>query len=120
VTASNVAGQASAKSAQTTFVTNLQTLTFTGTLSKNVSSLSFPLAIGAGEADATLTFSKSASMTVQLVDSAGSVVGQATGKSSPLRLNLPALAAGAYRFLVSGSGVKGSVSFTLTVTAPGP
>ena len=120
VTASNVAGQASAKSAQTAVVTNVQTLTFTGTLSKNASSLSLPLAIGAGEADATLTFSKSASMTVQLVDSAGAVVGQATGKSSPLRLNLPGLAAGSYRYLVSGSGVKGSVSFTLTVTASGP
>ena len=108
------------QSAQTAVVTNLQTLTFTGTLSKNVSSLSFPLAIGAGEADATLTFSKSASMTVQLVDSAGAVVGQATGKSSPLRLNLPGLAAGSYRYVVSGSGVKGSVSFTLTVTASGP
>ena len=113
VTASNVAGQASAESAQTAVVTNLQTLTFTGTLSKNVSSLSFPLAIGAGEADATLTLSKSASMTVQLVDSAGAVVGQATGKSSPLRLNLPGLAAGSYRYVVSGSGVKGSVGFTL-------
>jgi thermitase len=120
VTASNAAGQASATSAQTAVVTNLQTLTFTGTLSKNVSSLSFPLAIGAGEADAALTFSRSASMTVRLVDSAGALVGQATGKSAPLRLNLPGLAAGSYRYVVSGSGVKGSVSFTLTVTAPGP
>ncbi len=120
VTASNAAGQASARSAQTAVVTNLQTLTFTGTLSKNVPSLSFPLAIGAGEADATLTFSKPASLTVRLVDSVGAVVGQAAGTSSPLKLNLPALAAGSYRYVVSGSGFKGSVSFTLTVTAPGP
>jgi hypothetical protein len=101
-------------------VTNLVTLTVNGTLTKNVSSLAFPLTIGAGEADATLTFSKGATMTVQLVNSTGNVVGQVTGTKSPLALNLPGLAAGAYTYVVSGSGYKGSVSFTLTVTAPGP
>ena len=120
VTAANVAGQASAKSGQTPLVTNLQNLTFNGTFSKNVSSLSFPLSIGAGEADATLTFSKSTSITVKLLNSAGTVVGQTTGKSASLKLNLPGLAAGLYTYVVSGSGVKGSVSFTLTVTAAGP
>ena len=59
-------------------------------------------------------------MTVQLVNSAGTVVGQTSGKSSALKLNLPGLPAGSYRYVVSGSGVKGSVSFTLTVSAPGP
>jgi hypothetical protein len=120
VTASNVAGQGAAKSTQTAVVTNVQTLTFTGTLAKNVSSLAFPLSIGAGEADATLTLSKAAAMTVQLINSANTVVGQASGNSSPLKLNLPGLPAGSYRYVVSGSGFKGSVSFTLTVTAPRP
>jgi thermitase len=119
VTASNAAGQASAKSTQSAVVTNLQTLTFTGTLTKSVSSLSFPVTIGAGEADATLTFSKGTTMTVQLVSSSGTVAGQTSGKSSPLMLNLPGLAAGSYKYVVSGAGYKGSVSFTLTVTAPG-
>jgi hypothetical protein len=120
VTAANAAGQASATSAQTAVVTNLQSVTFNGTLSKSVSSLSFSLSIGPGEADATLTLSKSASVTVQLVSSAGTIVGQTSGKSSPLKLNLAGLAAGSYRYVVSGSGIKGSVGFTLAVTAPGP
>jgi thermitase len=121
VTASNSAGQATAQSAQTALVTNLQTFTFTGTLTKSVGSLSFPLTIGAGEADATLTFStsKSTSMTVQLTNGS-TVLGQATGPKSPLPLNLPGLVAGSYSYVVSGSGYKGSVSFTLTITAPGP
>jgi thermitase len=120
VTAANTAGEASATSAQTAVVTNVQALTFNGTLSKNVTSLSFPLTIGAGEADATVTFSKSGSMTVQLVNSAGTVVGQATGKSSPLKLNLPGLSAGSYKYVVSASGLKGSIGLTVTVSAPGP
>jgi hypothetical protein len=76
--------------------------------------------IGAGEAGATLTFTKSATMTLKLVNGAGAVVGQVSATSSPLRLNLPGLAAGAYTYVVSGSGYKGSLSFTLGVTAPSP
>jgi subtilisin family serine protease len=121
VTTSNSGGQATAQSTQTAVVTNLQTLTFTGTLTKNVSSLSFPLTIGAGEADGTLTFSapKSTNMTVKLT-SGSTVLGQTSGSKSPLSLNVPSLAAGSYTYVVSGTGYKGSVSFTLTVTAPGP
>src|SRR5262249_21973525 len=120
VTASNAAGQATTQSSQTALVTNLISVTVSGTLTKNVSSLAFPMTIGAGEADATLAFSKGATMTAQLVNSTGNVVGQVTGTKSPLALNLPGLAAGAYTYVVSGSGYKGSVTFTLTVTAPGP
>jgi thermitase len=120
VTAANAAGQASATSAQTAVVTNVQTLAFNGTFLKNVSLLSFQLSIGAGEADATLTFPKSTSLTVQLMNSAGTVVGQVSGKSSPLKLNIAGLSAGSYKYVVSGSGIKGSVAFALAVTAPGP
>jgi hypothetical protein len=120
VTAANAAGQASATSAQTGVVTNVQAQTFNGTLAKSVTSLSFPVPIGTGEADATVTFSKSASVTVQMVNSAGTVVGQSSGKTSPLKLNVPGLAAGSYKYIVSASGLKGSVSFTLSVSAPGP
>jgi outer membrane biosynthesis protein TonB len=98
----------------------VQTKTFTGTLTKNTSSLSFPLSIGAGQASATLAFSKSASMTVKLLDSTGAVVGQSSGGTPRVTLTLPVLAAGSYRYVVSGAGSKGSVSFTLTVTAPAP
>lgn len=120
VTAANAGGSGQAASAQTAVVTNLQTLTFTGTLSKSLTSLSFPLALGAGEADATLTLSKPASVTLKLLNSGGTVVGQVTGKSSPLQLNLAGLAAGSYSYVVSGSGFKGSLGVTLTVTAPAP
>jgi subtilisin family serine protease len=120
VTAANSAGQASAQSGQTAVVTNLKTFTFTGMLTNKLPSMSFPVTIGAGEADATLTFSKSATMTVQLVNPAGTVVGQVSDTKPPLALNLPGLAAGPYTYVVSGSGYKGSVSFTLTVLAPGP
>ena len=46
--------------------------------------------------------------------------GQASGTSSPLSLIVPGLAAGSYKYVVGGSGYKGSVSFTLTVTTPAP
>lgn len=120
VTAANAGGSGQAASAQTAVVTNLQTLTFTGTLSKSLASLSFPLGLGAGEADVTLTLSKPASVTLKLLNSGGTVVGQVTGKSSPLQLNLAGLAAGSYSYVVSGSGFKGSLGVTLTVTAPAP
>jgi hypothetical protein len=60
VTASNVGGQASAQSAPTVPVTNVQTLTFTGTISRSTPSVSFPVTIGAGQADVGLAFTKSA------------------------------------------------------------
>jgi thermitase len=120
VTASNAAGSASAASTQTAVVTNLQAFTFTGTLTKTVTSLSFPVTVGAGEADATLTFSASKSTTVTLKLTSGTtVVGKTSGSKSPLTLNLAGLDAGSYTYVVSGSGYKGSLGFTLTVTAPG-
>jgi hypothetical protein len=57
-------------------------------------------------------------MTLALYDSSKALVGQASGTSSPLKLTLAGLPGGSYGYLVSGSGYKGSVSFTLTVTAP--
>lgn len=59
-------------------------------------------------------------MSVKLVDANGNVFGPVTGKASPLKLTVPGFAAGSYRYLVSGTGYEGSVSFTLTVTAPAP
>jgi hypothetical protein len=121
VSASNSAGSANATSQPTAPVSGGgQSLTFSGTLNKNTSSLAFPVTIGAGEADATLTFSKGGTATVQLLDASGTVVAKASGGKSPLSLNLADLAAGSYRYVVTCAGYKGSFAFTLGVTAPSP
>jgi thermitase len=120
VTASNAGGQAWAQSAPTAPVSSVQTLTFTGTVSKSSPSFSFPVALGAGQADASLAFAKSATMSVKLVDSNGNVLGQSSGPASPVKLTVAGLAAGTYRYVVGGTGFKGSVGFTLKVTAPAP
>ena len=57
-------------------------------------------------------------MTLKLLDSSGAVVAQTSGKTSPLTLDVPSVPAGSYTYVVSASGLKGSLSFTLTVTAP--
>jgi hypothetical protein len=121
VSASNSAGSAVATSQPTAPVSSGgQSLTFSGTLNKNTSSLTFPITVAAGEAEAALTFSKGGTATVQLVDAGGAVVAKTSGKISPLKLNVPGLAAGSYRYVVTCSGYKGSFSFTLTVSAPSP
>jgi hypothetical protein len=121
VSASNSAGSAAATSPATAPVaSNGQSLSFSGTLNKNTSSLAFPVTVPAGEADATLTFSKGGTATVQLVDAGGTVIAKVSGKGSPLNLSAPALAAGSYKYVVTCSGYKGSFSFTLAVTAPSP
>ncbi len=117
-TATNGAGQAIATSSQTALVTNVMTVT--GTLTKNTTSLAFPLSFGAGQASATLTFSKQALMTVKLVDSTGATVGEASGATSPISFDVSSLPAGSYTYVVSGSGYKGTLSFSLSVTAPSP
>jgi hypothetical protein len=121
VWASNSAGSAAAASQATAPVASGGlTASFSGTISKNASTLSFPVTIGAGEADARLTFSKAGTATVLLVDSQGAVVARASGGASPLKLNVPGLAAGSYRYVVSCTGYKGSFSFALAVSAPSP
>ena len=121
VSASNSAGSASATSQPTAPVASTgQSLTFSGTLNKNTSSLAFPVTIAVGEADATLTFSKGGTATVQLVDAGGAVVAKVSGGASPSKLNVPNLAAGSYRYVITCSGYKGSFSFTLAVKAPSP
>ena len=117
-TATNAAGQATATSSQTAPVTNA--LTFTGSLTKNATSLSFPLSIAAGDVSASLAFSKAASMSLRLLNSAGATVGEVSGGTSPLGLEVSSLPAGSYTYVVSVAGYKGSLPFTLTVTAPAP
>jgi hypothetical protein len=120
VSASNSAGSAAATSQPTAPVAGAgQSLSFSGSLNKSTSFLAFPVAIGAGESDATLTFSKGSTATLQLLDVSGAVVAKTSG-GSPLKLNVPGLAASSYRYVVSCSGYKGSFSFSLWVTAPSP
>jgi uncharacterized protein involved in outer membrane biogenesis len=87
--------------------------TFTGTLNAKQTTASFPLEVGNGVAQATLTFSKWASLTISFIRSDGSVVSSASG-ASVLQL-AAALAAGSYTVKVAGVG-KGGAAFTLTVT----
>jgi thermitase len=124
VTASNAAGSADAASAASPLVTEQsagpQSFSFSGTLAKNVASQSFGVTMGAGEADATLSLSKSAAVTLKLVNGAGVTVGQVSGSGSTLQLNVASLFAGQYTYVVSASGLRGSLSFTLAGAAPAP
>jgi hypothetical protein len=121
VTASNVAGTASAASAATATVAAAPvaapapvTTTFSGSLTAKTSVRSFSVTAGAGGADARLSFSRCASLSVALRAADGTIVGSASG---PSVLSLSrAVAAGNYVYEVSG----GRCSFTLAVTAAAP
>jgi len=92
-----------------------QTLTFSGALNKKNSSLIYPVAAGAGVADARLSFTKCRSLGVAVRAATGSTLSTSTGPSV-LVLDTT-LVAGSYSFVVSGSS---QCAFTLTVTAPMP
>lgn len=94
------------------------TSSFSGSITAKQPSKSFSLAVGSGTAVATLTFAKSPSLTLALIAPDGSTVGTASGPSST-RLEA-AVTGGTYRYVVSGSGGRGSTSFTLTVSYPPP
>lgn len=116
VTASNSAGSGSAVSAPTaTVAASTQTLTFSGSLSSRKTSQTYSFSTGTGSDAAMLTFSKCSSLALQLVDSSGTVVDQASGPSG-LSLTDP-VNAGSYSYKVSGAC---KTSFGLTVTTPSP
>lgn len=136
VTATNSLGSASAVSPPSTVVggssaetstepsptptpaTTTSTTTFSGSISAKQPSKSFSLAVGAGDSAATLTFSKAASLTLTLLAPDGTTVAGVSGASG-LQLTR-ALAAGTYRYVVSGTVRKGSASFSLSVTYATP
>jgi thermitase len=93
------------------------TTTFSGSLTKQPSK-SFSLAVGTGDTIATLTFNKAPSLALTLLAPDGSTVGGVSGASG-IQLSR-SLAAGTYRYLVSGSVKKGSASFTLGVSHTAP
>jgi hypothetical protein len=120
VTATNSAGSASASSAATPAVAPApapgptQTLNFSGSLNAKNPTRTFPVSVGAGLADARLSFSKCSTLSLTLQSSAASSLGSQTGPSAVVLDTT--LAAGAYSYVVSG----GRCSFTLTVTSPSP
>ena len=73
------------------------------------------MTVGAGAATTTLSYSggKVSALTLALVDASGVQI-TATSGASPLVLDRT-LAAGTYRYVVSGDVAKGSVSFALSV-----
>jgi subtilisin family serine protease len=86
------------------------TVAFSGSLSKGRPSKTFAVDNGAGAVSAVLTFTKVASLTLDVTLSDGSTAGQATG-GAPVTLVITS-PAGTTRFTVSGAD-KGT--FTLTV-----
>jgi len=122
VTASNAGGAASAESAPTATVVAkppapapTQTLTFSGSLTNKVSSRSYQVSVGAGLADARLSFSGCKSLTLTLKSATGAMVASVSGPSV-LVLD-QTLAAGGYTYVVSGSS---RCSFALTDRSPAP
>jgi subtilase family protein/fervidolysin-like protein len=91
-----------------------QTLTFSGSLTAKISSRNYQVNVGSGLADARLSFGNCKSLTLTL-KSGTSTLGSVSGPSV-LVLD-KTLAAGAYTYVVSGSG---RCSFGLTVTSPAP
>lgn len=127
VTAANSAGSASAGSAATALVApapasppppppapSTQTLTFSGSLNAKNPTRVFPVTVGAGLADARLSFSKCSTLSLALQSTAASPLAAQSGPSVVVMDST--LAAGSYNYVVSG----GRCSFTLTVTTPKP
>ena len=87
----------------------VQTTTFSGSLNPGNPTRSFSVVVGAGVANARLSFVKCSSLSVGLSNGASA--------NGPSVVALDAtVAAGTYMYTVSG----GRCSFTLTVTAPTP
>lgn len=121
ITASNSAGSASAASAATAVVAaapvaptpppaaTTQTVTFSGSLNPQNASRTFSVAVGAGAAQARLSFPKCKALALDLSNGASA--------NGPSVVALAAtLAAGTYSYTVSG----GRCSFTLTLTTVTP
>jgi hypothetical protein len=120
VTASNAAGSTTAISSSTALVSsapaNTQTLTFSGLLSSRHPTARLAVSVGAGVAEARLSFSsRCASLTLSLQSGAEAPIASASGPSV-LALD-QTLSAGSYSYLVSG-GTR--CSYTLVVSSPTP
>lgn len=87
------------------------TTTYSGSLTRKVTSRSYAVTAPAGSLAATLTFSKASSLTLTMKASDGTVIGQQSGPSGMTLSS--GVAAGSYTVVVSGAT---SASFTLSIT----
>jgi subtilisin family serine protease len=92
------------------------TVTFTGSLNKKQGSKGFNVKAGAGQATASLEFTKSASLALTVLAADGSTIGSASGPSIVKLVKM--LPAGTYQYVVAGTG--NSATFTLTVAYSTP
>jgi hypothetical protein len=118
VTATTSTASASATSAPSSIVAasssppSSQTVTFSGSLNARNPTRTFSVTLGAGLADAQLSFTKCSTLSLALQSNAASSLAAKTGPSViVLDSTLPA---GKYTYAVSG----GRCSFTLTITSP--
>ncbi|HJQ42591.1 MAG TPA: S8 family serine peptidase [Jatrophihabitantaceae bacterium] len=91
------------------------TTTFSGSLSGKQTARTFAFSSGAGTASLSMTFTKTSSLTMALLNSSGATLAQTSG-ASPLKLT-PTIAAGTYSIRVSGSS---RATFTVTLICPSP
>jgi hypothetical protein len=94
--------------------TSEMTESWSGTLSRKVTSGTYELTSGTGTLTATLVYKKARSLTLSLLRADGSTVASQSG-ASPVQLSA-SVPAGSYVLVVSGSGG----SYTLSVTHPSP
>ena len=125
VTAANAYGSSTATSAQSALVgaappasPAIATTSFSGSISAKQPSKAFDLTVGDGSATATLSFNKAPSLALTLLAADGTTIGTASGASGTELTRT--LAAGTYRYVVSGKVTKGSASFTLGVRYASP
>jgi len=122
VTAGDQSGTATASSAATAVVQAAATVqttvttTFSGALSaKTTSPQAFALTAGAGPIAVSVTLTRAASATLQLVAADGTVVAQASGSGTTLTVSAT-VTSGTYSIVVNGS-VKGNDAFTVSATS---
>jgi hypothetical protein len=95
--------------------TGTTTSTYSGNLNSKNPSRSHSVTVGTGTLAAELTFSRASDLTLQVVDSSGTVVASSSG-GSPVTTSA-SVSSGTYRLVVSGAS---RASYTLTVTYPTP
>jgi subtilisin family serine protease len=92
------------------------TATFTGSLNKKQTSKSFTIATGAGQAIASLAFTKIPSLSLTVLGPGGATIGSATGPSVVKLVQM--LPAGTYQYVVTGNGNSANFTLTLAYSIP--
>ncbi|HUR18798.1 MAG TPA: glycosyl hydrolase [Acidimicrobiales bacterium] len=111
--AADLVGGGTVVTSATFTVTNVTTVSYSGSLTSRMSSRTFSHTTGGGTAQFVLTFPKAASLTLTVLSSTGQTVTQQIGASG-MKVSVP-LAKDTYGLVVSGSS---RTSFVLSVTSP--